>query len=143
VQTVEMTPIYPKIPDSLKTQEDPDMALAEADETDSTSASAKTAKTEPGDSTYAITKTKEKFNLDQDLYMWYFREMLVLPDVRAAMENKSEDKEAGVDGAGKAVKKEKLPFPKNILNIFKKKRQAGFCVHTKEVHERCEFTSRA
>jgi hypothetical protein len=117
MQTVEMKPVYPKIPDSLKTQEDPDMALAEADEADSTSAAAKAAKAEPGDSTYAITKTKEKFNLDQDLYMWYFREMLVLPDVRAAMESKSEDKNKG-DGT---VKKEKLPFPKNILNIFKKK----------------------
>jgi len=121
MQTVEMKPVYPKIPDSLKTQEDPDMALAEADEVDSASVAEKSEKSEPGDSTYAITKTKEKFNLDQDLYMWYFREMLVLPDVRAAMENKSEDKAAGVDGTGKAVKKEKVPFPKNILNIFKKK----------------------
>jgi hypothetical protein len=121
MQTVEMKPVYPKIPDSLKTQEDPDMALAEADEPDSTAAAAKAEKTEPGDSTYAITKTKEKFNLDQDLYMWYFREMLVLPDVRAAMENKSQEKDAGGSDGAKATKKEKLPFPKNIFNIFKKK----------------------
>ncbi len=120
MQTVEMKPVYPKIPDSLRTQEDPDMALAEADESDSTAAAGKGEKSQPGDSTYAITKTKEKFNLDQDLYMWYFREMLVLPDVRAAMENKSEEKNGGGNGA-KTAKKEKLPFPKNILNIFKKK----------------------
>ncbi len=120
MQTVEMKPVYPKIPDSLKTQNDADMALAEADEPDSTALAAKAEKAEPGDSTYAITKTKEKFNLDQDLYMWYFRELLVLPDVRAAMENKSQEK----DATGKGVKgpaKEKVPFPKNILNIFKKK----------------------
>ncbi|HWA32698.1 MAG TPA: hypothetical protein VG737_01140 [Cyclobacteriaceae bacterium] len=119
MQTVEMKPVYPKIPDSLRTQ-DSDMALAEADEPDSAAVAAKVEKTEPGDSTYAITKTKEKFNLDQDLYMWYFREMLVLPDVRAAMENKSKENEGDGEGA-KAAKKEKLPFPKNILNIFKKK----------------------
>jgi hypothetical protein len=120
MQTVEMMPVYPKIADSLKTQ-DADMTLAEADEPDSAALATKAVKTEPGDSTYAITKTKEKFNLDQDLYMWYFREMLVLPDVRAAMENKSNEKEGSSDASGKAVKKEKLPFPKNILNIFKKK----------------------
>ena len=44
------------------------------------------------DSIYAITKTKEKYNLDQDLYMWYFRDILVLPDVRAALEKKEADK---------------------------------------------------
>jgi hypothetical protein len=54
-------------------------------------------KPEEVDSTYAITKTKEKYNLDQDIYMWYFRDVLVLPDVRAAMQqNKAaaEKKEA-------------------------------------------------
>lgn len=115
MQTVEMKPVYPKIPDSLKTQ-DPEMALAEADEADSTAAS-KTDKVEPGDSTYAITKTKEKFNLDQDLYMWYFREFLVLPDVRAAMEDKSEKKEAGNGAPGSTKKKEKFSFK----NLFRKK----------------------
>lgn len=115
MQTVEMKPVYPKIPDSLKTQ-DPEMALAEADETDSATVS-KTGKIEPGDSTYAITKTKEKFNLDQDLYMWYFREFLVLPDVRAAMEDKSEKKEVDNAAQGTTKKKEKFSFK----NLFKKK----------------------
>ncbi len=88
MQTVEMKPVYPVLPDSLKEQDD--FRLAEQDETDS--AAIGKDKVEPGDSIYAITKTKEKFNLDQDLYMWYFREMLVLPDVRAALEKKSEKK---------------------------------------------------
>ena len=88
MQTVEMKPIYPVLPDSLKENED--FQLAEQDAADS--AAVGRDKAEPGDSTYAITKTKEKFNLDQDLYMWYFREMLVLPDVRAALEKKSEKK---------------------------------------------------
>ena len=88
MQTVDMKPVYPIVPDYLK--ENDDFKLAEQDETDSTGVDKE--KAEPGDSIYAITKTKEKFNLDQDLYMWYFREMLVLPDVRAALEKKSEKK---------------------------------------------------
>lgn len=94
MQTIEMTPVYPVIPDSLKPKDD-DLSLAEAesDVTDSTSVGS----TEPKDSVYAITKTKEKYNLDQDLYMWYFRDMLVLPDVRAAMEKKAEAEESKND----------------------------------------------
>ncbi len=112
MQTVEMTSVYPVIPDSVKNQDE--FQLAESDAPDSL-ATAQTAN-EPGDSTYAITKTKEKYNMDQDLYMWYFREMLVLPDVRAAMEKKTEDK----DGP-KAAKAEKKGFFGFFKNIFKKK----------------------
>ena len=109
MQTVEMTPVYPVIPDSLKTEDE--FKYAEVDALDS---AALNARVEPGDSTYAITKTKERYNLDQDLYMWYFREMLVLPDVRAALQKKSEEKSE----AGKTPKKEKGGFFKNL---FKKK----------------------
>ncbi len=112
MQTVEMTPVYPVQPDSLKNKDE--FQLAESDASDSLAASA--AASDPGDSVYAITKTKEKYNLDQDLYMWYFREMLVLPDVRAAMEKKTDDK----DGS-KAAKKEKKGFFGFFKNIFKKK----------------------
>lgn len=85
LQTVEMKPVYPVIPDSLK--EDKGAALVGAEEDISDSTAAKKV-----DSIYAITKTKEKYNLDQDLYMWYFRDILVLPDVRAALEKKEADK---------------------------------------------------
>ncbi|HRI80291.1 MAG TPA: hypothetical protein PLR06_12225 [Cyclobacteriaceae bacterium] len=117
MQTIEMKPVYPVIPDSLKPKDD-DLMLAESDPSDTTSIAKEDA--QPGDSTYAITKTKEKYNLDQDLYMWYFRDMLVMPDVRAALENKNEKKEEA--GTGKEVKKEKgiKGFFKN-LNPFKKK----------------------
>ncbi len=60
MQTVEMKPVYPVIPDSLKEDKGALLVGAESDETDSTAAKV--------DSVYAITKTKEKFNLDQDLY---------------------------------------------------------------------------
>ncbi len=102
MQTVEMTPVYPVIPDSVKEQQE--YMLAEADALDSA--------TTVVDTVYAITKTKERYNLDQDLYMWYFREMLVLPDVRAALEKKDEVKEA---------KKEKKGIKGFFQNLFKKK----------------------
>ncbi len=109
MQTVEMTPVYPVQPDSLKGKDE--FLLAESDAPDSLAAAA-----EPVDSTYAITKTKEKYNLDQDLYMWYFREVLVLPDVRAAMDKKTEEK----DGT-KAERKEKKGFFGFFKNLFNKK----------------------
>ena len=115
LQTVEMTPVYPIIPDSLKIQ-DTGLGLAEADSTDSTQVGGQ--RIEPGDSAYAITKTKERYNLDQDLYMWYFRELLVLPDVRAAMQKESEAK----DGAT-AVAKKKTGIKGFFQNLFKKKRK--------------------
>jgi hypothetical protein len=108
MQTVEMTPVYPVKSDSLKNE----FHLAEADSADSTAQQ----KTNPADTIYAITKTKERYNLDQDLYMWYFREMLVLPDVRASMEKKAESKENSP-----AAKKEKKGIAGFFKNLFKKK----------------------
>lgn len=110
MQTVEMTPVYPVIPDSLKQEKGAEFELAESDASDSTSMTM-----EPVDSVYAITRTKEKYNLDQDIYMWYFRDMLVLPDVRAAMEKKEK---APLDAKG-STKKAKGGF---FSNLFKKKK---------------------
>lgn len=108
LKTVEMKPVYPVIPDSLKVNKEEDLILAERDVIDSTAAP-------PQDSVYAITKTKEKYNVDQDIYMWYFRDQLVLPDVRAAMETQSENKA----NATKAAKKKGNFFQK--LMFWKKK----------------------
>lgn len=112
LRTVEMKPVYPK-----KETDSLDIAA----ELDSAARSISDTLTgEPGkpkvaeDSAYAITKTKEKYNLDQDAYLWYFRDVLVLPDVRAAM------MEEGVVQAAKkkSDKKAKGGFFKNL---FKKK----------------------
>ncbi|HEX8059616.1 MAG TPA: hypothetical protein VF473_01710 [Cyclobacteriaceae bacterium] len=94
LKTVEMKPVYPVIPDSLKINKEEDLILAERDVVDSTAAPQQ-------DSVYAITKTKEKYNVDQDIYMWYFRDQLVLPDVRAAMETQKENKETAAGGGKK------------------------------------------
>jgi hypothetical protein len=110
LKTVEMKPVYPVIPDSLKIEPGEDKILLESDVVDSTA-------TAPQDSVYAITKTKEKYNVDQDIYMWYFRDQLVLPDVRAAMETQSENK---ANAAKKAKKKGLFSF----LKFGKKKKAA-------------------
>lgn len=112
--TVEMKPVYPEVPDSLKMEEGSEFMLAEREFVDS--AALVTAEAiEPGDSAYAITKTKEKYNVDQDNYMWYFRDILVLPDVRAALEQKKDNG----DQPGKSRKKEGGFFK----NLFKKKQK--------------------
>ncbi|MEJ0032661.1 MAG: hypothetical protein WDO15_20920 [Bacteroidota bacterium] len=107
LKTVEMKPVYPVIPDSLKINKGEDLILAERDVVDSTAA--------PTDSVYTITKTKEKYNVDQDIYMWYFRDQLVLPDVRAAMQTQNENKA----NAAKSGKKKGNFFQK--LMFWKKK----------------------
>ena len=107
LKTVEMKPVYPVIPDSMKVDKEADKLLLESDVVDSTA-------TAPQDSVYAITKTKEKYNVDQDIYMWYFRDQLVLPDVAAAMQTQSKNKEA--KAAKKSKKKGLVGFFKNLFN---------------------------
>ena len=114
LQTVEMKAIYPEIPDSLKIEAEGDLLLAERDVTDS-AATQPSKGLDPEDSAYAITKAKEKFNVEQDNYMWYFRNVLVLPDVRAAMKGKDEDDETAIS-SGKKEKKGLLGFFKNLFN---------------------------
>lgn len=106
LKTVEMKPIYPEIPDSLKIEEGADLIMAERDVIDSAAVQQGLDRT---DSAYAITKAKEKYNVDQDNYMWYFRDALVLPDVRAALEQQSGEK-LGISAAGPGAKKEKKGF---------------------------------
>jgi hypothetical protein len=104
LQTVEMKPVYPVIPDSMKIEKEADLLMAERDVVDSTATAA------PADSVYAITKTKEKYNVDQDIYMWYFRDILVLPDVRAAMEQKKKSKQENEDAPPSSSGKKKGLF---------------------------------
>jgi hypothetical protein len=110
LQTIEMKPVYPVIPDSLKVDEGETFLLAERDVIDSTSSS---QGIDPADSAYTITKTKEKYNVEQDNYMWYFRNILVLPDVRAAM---NEKKNASTEKSSpKGTAEKKGGFFKNLL----------------------------
>jgi len=115
LQTIEMKAVMPVIADSLNTVDslsvdnigaDIDSLDVRKQELDSTSLDAQ-------DSVYVITKLKEKYNLDQDLYMWYFRDLLVLPDVRINEEKKKEE--------NLKEKKTRKGFFGFLKKLFKKK----------------------
>jgi hypothetical protein len=60
-------------------------------------------------------------NIEQDNYMWYLRDYLVLPDVRLAkMQQKAEGKSKEV--AAKRTKREKKGLKGFFKNLFKKKK---------------------
>lgn len=139
--TVEMKNVYPVVPDSLTM--DDDVSLADLDRAarsviDSTyivdvEQPLDTLAGEDADSAYVISRDREvrmlrydrdsvsykideiRFNIDQDNYMWYLRDALVLPDVRLAqMQGKWEE-----EAAAREAKKEKKGF---FRNLFKKKK---------------------
>ena len=114
LQTIAMKPVYPK-KQIDSTDLNLEIAGAERDSTTDSVASTKpTDRNSKRDSVYMISTAKEKFNLDQDAYMWYVRDVLVLPDVRMAKEGNKEDK----GGSGSENKKKEGGFFKNL---FKKK----------------------
>ena len=118
LRTVEMKPVYPKKEtDSLDIAAELDSAARSISDTTLIGSSTKPKLSV--DSAYAITKTKEKYNLDQDAYLWYFRDVLVLPDVRAAMMEEGEVQAA----KKKSDKKAKGGFFKNLFKKKDKKKQ--------------------
>lgn len=142
MQTVEMRPIYPKVPDSLQMKKEDAVPGAEQDASDSLAiakADSLTRAKEPVDSAYAISKDKEvrllkfdpdsmkyrveniKFTAEQDNYMWYFRDVLVLPDVKAALKEEKNVKSGKAAKAKAKAKGEKKGFFGFFKNIFKKK----------------------
>jgi hypothetical protein len=60
-----------------------------------------------------------RYNLDQNHYMWYLRNSLILPDVRLA---KMQQSEGGKEGNGKSGKK-KQGLRGFFKNLFKKKKK--------------------
>src|SRR6267154_3898976 len=86
LQTIPMKPVYPKKEDdSLNIKKELDSAARSITDTITAAMVAK-PKEKKVDIVYMITTEKEKFNVDQDNYMWYFRDILVLPDVKLAMD---------------------------------------------------------
>jgi hypothetical protein len=117
LQTVPMKPVYPKKQeDSLDIKKALDSAARSITDT-IRSKGTDESKGEGEDSVYVITKAKEKFNVDQDNYMWYFRDVLVLPDVRLAMEEGKLEKSAKA-AEGKKVKQSLF---QKLKGIFRKK----------------------
>lgn len=63
-------------------------------------------------------------NIEQDNYMWYLRDYLVLPDVRLAKLQQSADGKAKAVMEKKKAKKEKKGLKGFFKNLFRKKKEA-------------------
>lgn len=97
LKTVEMKDIYPTPDDSVAF--DQDLMLAERDVVDSTQLSADAGELHPG--------LKGPFNTDQELYMYYLQDILLLPDARAAYTEQAEQKNMSKRQKRKQEKAEK------------------------------------
>lgn len=115
LMTVEMKQVLPKKTDSLDVKAALDSAARSISDTLTAQGGKPAVQAE--DSVYAITKTKEKYNLDQDIYMWYFRDVLVLPDVRAAKMEQKDGKST------KAKSKKEGGFFKNLFGKKEKPKE--------------------
>ncbi len=118
LQTVPMKPVYPKKEevDSGAIKKALDSAARSITDTLTAKAPSKQNKQQPADEVYVISTAKEKFNVDQDYYMWALRDVLVLPDVRLAL-NQSQE-EVNAKGLSNA---KKTGFFTKLKNLFKKK----------------------
>ena len=126
LQTVDRRPVYPAEPDSLKelarmyAQADSVMELAH-DSVYTTSGMDESGLVQKSPE-FRITKTKEKYNNDQDYYMWFFRKTLVLPDIKYHLDRKAsgKDDEEDLDEKEKPSKNQSVkPAPTKKRNPFK------------------------
>lgn len=65
-----------------------------------------------------------RLNIEQDNYMWYLRDYLVLPDVRLAQKQQAGEAEDSRKKRGRKEKKEKRGLKGFFKNLFKKKPKA-------------------
>ncbi len=140
LNTVAMKPVNPIVPDSLKAGGDKvkdEFSNAERNVNDSTAViNIDTLSSTAEDSVYVISKEREVlvlkykplerkyyvdtigFNSEQDNYMWYLRDVLVLPDARLAQ------LQEGEKGGGKSTGVKKKKGKGFFKNLFKKKDKA-------------------
>lgn len=139
LQTIAMKPVQPVVPDSLKPGGlKAEMVLADSSLRNVNDGTAvlriDTLAAANTDSMYMISLDKEVhvlkynpiqrkyyvdsigYNVQQDNYMWYLREILVLPDIRLTKQNEAEAKNASTKEA-----KKKKGIGGFFKNIFKKK----------------------
>lgn len=118
LQTIPMRDVYPVEDDSLAFDDEIPLAEREygydstaviKEEIDTTATAT--------DSIYMISKKKEDFNIDQELYLWYLRDFLVYPDVRLQLEQNAE----ATQQQEKAEKKGFFGFFKNLFGGKKNK----------------------
>lgn len=93
LQTIEMKPVYPTEPDSVRElqkllAESDSVVVLEKDSVHSASGVDESGLVQKSPD-FKITKTKEKYNHDQEYYMWFFRRHLVLPDIKYHLNKKA------------------------------------------------------
>ncbi len=106
LQTIAMTDIYPELEEDSTDLEQDDFYLAERDVIDSTELEQ--------DSIYMISLKREKFNTEQELYLWYLKDYLVYPDVRLMQE------QSMMAAQEEDPKEEKVGFFKRLFGKKKK-----------------------
>lgn len=115
LRTIEMRDIYPTPPDSIIF--DQDLMLADRDVIDSTARASAKEELHPG--------LKGPFNTDQELYMYYLRDILLLPDARSEMNIEYESIQKNTRRNKKELKKqsavEEEKENKGPFSIFGKK----------------------
>jgi hypothetical protein len=134
LQTVEMKDIYPQKPDSLLFDDEFALAERETKSGDLYDSAALVAErpSEPGalasasdSGVYVISIKKEKFNIDQELYLWYLKDYLVYPDVKLQMEQDAENNKALQKESG-----EKKGFFKRLFGKKNKSDSTKFDIET-------------
>lgn len=135
LQTIAMKPVMPVVPDSLKEDGiDAEMNVDSVERNVNDSTAVLRIDTLGTDSVYMISKDKEVrvlkynpmqrkyyvdtigFNTEQDNYMWYLRDVLVLPDVRISKEKAEEAKKESTKD-----QKQKKGIRGFFSRLFKKK----------------------
>ncbi len=135
LQTIAMKPVMPVVPDSLKEDGiDAEMNVDSVERNVNDSTAVLRIDTLGTDSVYMISKDKEVrvlkynpmqrkyyvdtigFNTEQDNYMWYLRDVLVLPDVRISKEKAEEAKKESTK-----EQKQKKGIRGFFSRLFKKK----------------------
>ncbi|MBL7841376.1 MAG: hypothetical protein JNJ75_14635 [Cyclobacteriaceae bacterium] len=135
LQTIAMKPVMPVVPDSLKEDGiDAEMIVDSVERNVNDSTAVLRIDTLGTDSVYMISKDKEVrvlkynpmqrkyyvdtigFNTEQDNYMWYLRDVLVLPDVRISKEKAEEAKKESTK-----EQKQKKGIRGFFSRLFKKK----------------------
>src|SRR6218665_541949 len=74
------------------------------------------------DSVYRISVAREKFNVDQDAYLWYFKDQLLLPDARWEKFDKKAEEERLAAQEKQDARKEKW---RKLFKWLKRKKKEG------------------
>lgn len=116
LQTIPMVDVYPVMDDSLAFDDEIPAGDLVGYDSSAVISIDTTASFAIEDSIYVISLKKEKFNIDQELYLWYLKDYIVYPDVRLQLTAATEAAGGVSSGA-----KRKNGFFGFFKNLFRKK----------------------